>query len=165
MVSTRQRLELVENILSIGLTPLVFIHPYIHGLSKLDWIRYFKGEKRVFFSYKGFRYSRSMKELEPHIPQNTLEIYRERENEEVLVGEDFLLENLLKYIPPSNIVSFRNFIHTYNTPPIHVPYNEARRSVQKLLTLGNTSSSDSDEKVKRLSILRRVLNPSYLYRN
>lgn len=89
------------------------------------------------------------------IPKNILNIYEKNENEEILLGEDCLLEQLTKYIELYRIVNFRKFIHSFNTLSINDSFKNANEKVKKLLNLANISSSDS-QNVLTCSILRRI---------
>ena len=95
--STKTRLNSIEKLLKNNIDVFPIIHPYIHTISDISFLQKLQELGIRQISFKGFRYNpNNMKELEKYIPIKILKRYDKNE-EEVLLGEDFLKKEIKKY--------------------------------------------------------------------
>ncbi len=161
-ISTEDRVRMVYDIADLGLTPLVLIHPYIHTLSNLNFLRELSSIKNnIYISRKGFRYHHdSMKTwAEKLIDKDILNKYKKNEQKEILIGEDKILSELKKNGLLEKAVNFREFVHFYNTPRIYQDKSTALKFVERLLSVSVVSSSSDAENVFKYAVKRRTEIP------
>jgi len=157
---TKDRLKNLELLLRNNVPTLPFIHPYIHTLSDLSFLKELKNLEINKVSYKGFRYSKkNMPWLKELIKDKKIyQKYKESNENEILIGEDFLKkklkENNLKFI------NFRDWVHFENNyfekNDFIKTKDEAIKIVNDIFNYANISSSADKNDVKNFAIKRRL---------
>ena len=73
------------------------IHPYIHGVSDISFLKELSNLGIKQISFKGFRYNKTnMSDLSHYIPADVLDKYDNNE-EETLIGGKYLMSELAKH--------------------------------------------------------------------
>jgi len=132
--TTIERVNLGEKLISHGIRVHGLIHPWIAGVSNIDWMATALKVGIKDFTVKGFRYSSRMK---IDIPDKYLKAYKANDGEEILLN-------------PPNIKSI-------NLPRFqgNISLEEAEEQVRELSKLVVISSSSSRGEVLRYTIKRR----------
>lgn len=154
-VKTKDRLDAIQRCKKEGIDVLPLIHPYIHGYSDVSFVSFLQNIGIRFISWKGFRYNeKTMCELSKIIPDKILSQYKNRGEEETLIGEDFLQrlanEHNMKYIP------LRDYIQK-DGEKWGVSFEQAEREVKELSQIVVFSSSEKNkEEIIKHTIKRRA---------
>lgn len=90
--STDFRLNVIKKCMSHNLNVLPIIHPYIHGVSDISFMDKLHDIGIKYISWKGFRYNEKNMHLEGLIDHNILHKYVSENEEEIMIGEQYLRE-------------------------------------------------------------------------
>ena len=140
--STKTRLNSIEKLLKNNIDVFPIIHPYIHTISDISFLLKLQELGIRQISFKGFRYNpNNMKELEKYIPIEILKRYDKNE-EEVLLGEDFLKKEIKKY--GLEYIDLKEYI--YNSLDNIYSFDEklVREKVKKIVNNIVISSSEKN---------------------
>jgi len=149
--STKQRIKNIELCLKHDIPALPFIHPYIHTLTDLSFLKELKNLGIKDISVKGFRFN---KENMPKLNALLKGLYNSEE--EVLLGNEYLKEKLKEF----NRIEFREWVHFYNlsharTKNLH--YKESLEIAEELLSTVTISSSEKNiQEIKKILIERKL---------
>ena len=142
--TTEARIELGELAKSMGIHVVYLVHPYIHGLTNLNFLKLVGESPNPIISVKGFRYSEEnmgswAREL---IPQSSLMEYRKGNEEEVMVGMDYVESIADRY--DVSIVPLRQgtWGTGWNGETMGVSEDEAGDAINRLKDVCVISSSD-----------------------
>lgn len=140
--STKTRLNSIEKLLKNNIDVFPIIHPYIHNISDISFLLKLQelGIKQI--SFKGFRYNpNNMKELEKYMPIEILKQYDKNE-EEVLLGEDFLKKEIKKY--SLEYIELKEYIYNSLDNIYSFDENLVREKVKKIVNDIVISSSEKN---------------------
>lgn len=153
-IKTAQRIEVIRNALDLGINVFPIIHPYIHKLSNLSFVKDLSHMGITEVAVKGLRYNHNHMKYwaEKYMPKDILEIYKKNQEEEILLGQDYIEDFLGKYEIKN--CSFREYVHRDNGV-IGVSYEDAKKAVDKIFKECVVSSSDSAN-VYEYAIKRRL---------
>lgn len=149
------RIKSILKLKEVGINTHILIHPYIHGLTNLASVL---KELRLAgintVTVKGFRYNKVMESwLKPLVSQEILQEYSCKENEEVLLGEEYVNYMLDKF-EIENVDSLRDFNFKYANLDNKLSNKKAMEVVSKIKDniVFSTSGSKADvieEMIKR----------------
>lgn len=154
-IKTKDRLDAICRCKEKGIDVLPLIHPYIHVYSDVSFFPFFQDIGIQFISWKGFRYNeKTMCELSKIIPNEVLSLYRNKGEEETLIGEDFLQglanKHNMQYIPLREYIQKEECVQG-------ISFEQAEREVKELSSLVVFSSSEKNkEEIINHAIQRRV---------
>jgi DNA repair photolyase len=134
--TTQQRLNVAKKLIEHGVNTHCAIHPWIAGVSSIEWIERAKEIGLINFTVKGFRWTRLMGDL--GIPKKYLDIYKENEGEEILLDP-----------PKIKSISFPRFQG-------NISKEEAIKSTKQIAKIAVISSSATTEEVIKATINRRA---------
>lgn len=107
--TTASRIKTIQKAKELEIPVLPLIHPYIHGVSNLGFLKTLAKEGVEYVSLKGFRYNHRLMSAwsQGIIPAVILEEYKKANEEEILLGDAQykIAEAGLK------IVELRNWVH------------------------------------------------------
>lgn len=153
-IKTSERIRVIKDALDLNINVLPIIHPYIHKLSDISFVGELARMGIREIPVKGLRYNHEHMGYwaEEYMDKEVLEIYKNNQEDEILVGEDYIQEIFNKY----NIknCSFREYVHRDNGIS-GVSYEEAKKAVDTIFKECVVSSSDS-ENVYEYAIKRRM---------
>lgn len=95
--TTKSRLDSMKKLIANNIDTFPIIHPYIHEVSDISFLKELSdlGIKQI--SFKGFRYNKTnMSDLSHYIPADILDKYDNNE-EETLIGGEYLMYELAKH--------------------------------------------------------------------
>lgn len=157
MVEKTKSTDRIKSIIKLkeaGINTHVLIHPYIHGLTNLTSVlKELKLAGVDTVTVKGFRYNKVMDWLKSLISKEILEEYSSNENEEILLGKEYI-SYMLDVFEIKNVDSLRSFNLKYANVDNKLNYKEATDIVAKIQDniVFSTSGSKADvieEMVKR----------------
>lgn len=151
--TTDSRIDSMCRLRDCGIDVLPVLHPYIHGLSNAVGV-FSRLQKEGFLeiNWKGFRYSSNMAEFAKMVPKNILEPYVETEEQEILIGNGYLLDLSKKY--NLSFVDLKTYLHKGNQQGISLA--EAESQVRELINHVVFSTSSSKDEVVEATIKRRL---------
>lgn len=153
--TTASRLESIRKLKENGIDVLPIVHPYIHGYSDLSSFKFLKKIGIKYVSWKGFRYNpENMSELSKYIPQNILDMYSGQNEDEILIGSDYIQTEAEKY--GLTYIDLKKYIQKPNSVK-GISKEEAEKEVRELAKhVVFSTSNKSTEDVIEYAINRRL---------
>jgi DNA repair photolyase len=149
--TTKSRLDLLRRAKQFGIKAFPLVHPYIAGLSDLSFLKDLKEMGYDHVDVKGLRYNRET--MTKWIPEEARGEYEARGDQETLVEDGWRARVADSGL---SLMSLKDWYKEGmpNLPKLTLP--EAEHAVNKLLQLGNITSSDTDRSVVKSAVTRRL---------
>lgn len=151
-VTVRQHLETLALAKEYGVRALPISHPYIAGVSDLSFLSELRDLGYNEISVKGLRYCHFR--MSSWMPESSQQYYVGREDEEVLPEDGWreeVFETWFSLLSPKQW-----YLREGMDFEPHLPREEAKKLVDRVLKLANVTSSSSNEAVREAAIQRRL---------
>ena len=154
-VTTKQKLNVLDNAYKLGIDVLPIIHPYIHSVSDISFLSDIKkiGIKNI--AYKGLRYNDEFMGswARKYMSDEIYKIYKNSTEDEILLGEEYLKGKIKEN--GLNVVNFREYVQK-DGDEYSISYDRAKKIVDKIFKEIVVSSSDTNDAVYKSAIMRRI---------
>ena len=151
--TTSSRIDNIRLLKKYELDVLPAIHPYIHGVSDISFLNELSEIGIKYITWKGFRYNPIMN---LDIPKSILCRYINTNEEEILIGEEYLVEmtklNNLSYI------DMKDYVTKDDGKQSLISKEEAEMQLKELSKFALFSTSSTKEEVLKYRISSRIKN-------
>ena len=149
--STENRLKTLSLAKEYGVKAFPVIHPYIHGMTNLYFLKELKKLGYEEVDIKGFRYDPSMSSF---LPKHVNAVYNSFTGIESFPYEGIIKENIKA--AGIQIIPLRNWVNKQTSQEKSIPLELATSYVNQILSYANITSSASSKEVIIHCIRRRI---------